>query len=184
MFWSSKKFLILIILLNIGLMVFGTMMFINIKNVNENVSVVKYEIDLNQKREDSLESTLKMLADSAESLDKINSYFVKKDGEAGFIGYVENVGRQAGIALSVDNVSIENSKDVSDFKDDMKMRVAVAGEWGRIIRFLGMIENMPFAIIVNATNISSLGGALNTGGLRASRTDWSGYVDITVPKLK
>lgn len=145
---KSKEFLLLTILLNLGVFVLFGFLFIQIKSANERTSGLLNEIELQSKEEDVLKSLKSLVQETAPLHAKLDTYFVSPEGVASFIGLLEAVGNRIGADVtitSVEKIDTEKAKDV----EVLRVVLNATGSWERVIRFLGIIEFLPYQTTVD-----------------------------------
>ncbi len=111
-------------------------------------------------------------------IDQIDSYFVASDGEVSFIEQVEGLAKKDGLTVSIDSVGITNTDTLtSGGIAYLTMKINTAGTWEHTYQFLSEIEDMPYRIFIDQTDIASMydGSPANTGM-------WKGGFSIKVLK--
>lgn len=151
---GSKKILIIILLLNFVILVVYLLLFLSIKNKNEETSVLLNEI----KTQTNKGTEFKLVEDDLEATEmdrkKINLYFVQ-GGEGGivlFVEDVENMGKLSGVDLDIKSIAFKefdlnnNNSENSNIFENMKVNLAIEGEWSDILYFLKLLESSPYCI--------------------------------------
>jgi hypothetical protein len=186
---KTKKNIIMAIIIN--LIIWSAVVFIawDIKLINRQIvsSLASSEKDL--KKDESLRTIKKSLADNAELIGKINSYFVTPDEVVSFIELIENLGKESGVSLSIGSVTTgPDSKNKDDFKEVMKLRLETLGTWRDTYQFLSIIENLPYKETVEQVSLN-LNLPVNelyfdfVSDEDVSRV-WRGYFEIALLKIK
>lgn len=111
------------------------------------------EAELATSQADALSRFAKSLEDDRASID---ARFVHADELVAFLAEVETVGRRSGVALSIDAVGEEKTlmpgasapkkgKENADlYYPSIALSVSALGSWGDIMRFVGLVESMPY----------------------------------------
>jgi len=186
--FKTKKILLIFIVLDILLFLFGSFVFWNVQKVNKETISLTREVTLNTKREMALGSVLKMLNDTKSSIDSLQTFFVGSDSVVVFIEKVENLARNVGVKLVTQNVAEDDASSLKDdFKKSLKLKVSVSGSWKNILKLTALLENLPYKISLDNITISS-DGAIISSDEKLSKTNttptWSGVLELSVLKLK
>lgn len=137
------------ILVTLNLIVFGLYfyLFINIRQVNTDISSKMAQIKREMLKKEQLQS-VKNLADETKSQrDKIAHLFVQRDDSIGFMEMVELLGKTAGVKLSIESAGIEalNNKTGSS-TESLRLSVRAEGVWSDTLHLFKMLESAPFKI--------------------------------------
>lgn len=181
-----KKIFFTVLALNIVAIIIYAGMFLMIKIKNEHISSMLNDADRDIKRDEFLLKTRLILNDNAESISKLDEYFVQRDEAPRFIESIENLARSLGVDLNVAFVSVEaETRNKDDFKELLKMRVEVVGSWGRVMTFISALENLPFRILVQSVNVSSEKTQEDLFFENAQgASSWKGNIEFSVLKIK
>ena len=169
-------------------------MFANIKGLNENISLLLERSRLEEKNVAAIRSIETVVNDSNSDIDKLNSYFIGKDGTVAFIESIESLGRKNAVAVSIDSVDVAgNSTLNSSTKGEkkligpstelLKLKISAAGNWQDIFHFLSSLENMPFKLTISEADLASVSQTISTEK-RETTTGWSGRFSIEILKLR
>jgi Tfp pilus assembly protein PilO len=187
-FASIKKVFLFVIILNvIGFAAYG-FLFWRIKVKNENVISLVSGAETDLKKEEFLRVAKFSLEENKENVAMLDTYFVDRGGAPNFIEQVEDLGRDAGVFLTIGLVDVEaDSANKNDYKELLKLRVEASGKWQNVLTFLSMIENLPYKVSLDQFSLSVDGvrSALFFGN-ENKETDitWKGYFEFSVLKLK
>lgn len=186
--FKTKKILLILIILDVLLFLFGSFVFWNVQKINKETVSLTREAALNTKREMALGSVEKMLNDTRPSINSLETFFVGTDSVVVFIERVENLARDVGVKLVTQNVAEDDAGfSKEDFKKSLKLKVSVSGSWKNILKLVALLENLPYKISLNNITISSDGEIISSDE-RLSKTNttpvWSGVLELSVLKLK
>ena len=125
--------------------------------------------DLSQKlQQDSLQGqSLKQSVDVfnqiTPQIDAIDSYFVSSDGEVAFIDLVEGKAKNLALIPEINSVQIETSKDLSGRGlQYLTLKMSVKGTWPNVYKFVSLLPNLPYQIIVSQADLTNVSGATNS----------------------
>jgi len=116
----------------------------------------------------------KTLESSRDSIDKIDSYFIKHNGTVEVIESIESLAKLSGVNIDSSSVSVDASSNKENYTETIRMVVDFDGSWKESSSFLFLIENAPFKVSIERVRIykdESLGG-------------WFGEIEFTALKLK
>jgi hypothetical protein len=141
---KSKKYIWLFIALTLsGVGVF--MLYVaysEIRSMNEEISLLKSDID-NETRRINEERDLKIaLADTSKDREMLNGYFVREDQIVPFVESIESVGTKFGVKVKI--VSISDGGDVKNTEESLDLKINFNGSWSSVMNFLEYLENLPY----------------------------------------
>ncbi len=183
---SVKKIFITILILNIVVIAIYAGMFFLVKIKNEHISSMLNDADRELKKDEFLLKTKLILNENADSISKLDSYFVQRDQAPKFIENIEDLARNLGVDLNVAYVSVEDeTRNKDDFKELLNMRVEVVGSWGRVMSFVSSIENLPYRVLIKNVVIVSEKTQEDLFFENSSGpSSWKGNVEFSVLKIK
>jgi hypothetical protein len=137
----------------------------------------------------SVKAIQNVLKGSEAEVALIESYFVSEDGAVDFIEYLEGLGREALVNLSIQ--SVEENKDSVRVpeKSELKFKIAVQGSWRSVYRFLHILEKIPYHVDISFVDIKKGGadiqfdqGVLPVEGIKKVSSDgsWRGDFDFSI----
>jgi Tfp pilus assembly protein PilO len=185
----KKMFITTLVLNAIALAAYG-FLFFSIKDKNETVSSILSGADKDIQQDEFLRMAKFSLMDNRENIEKLDSYFVPRDGVPDFIEFIEQLGRDSGISLSIGVVAVEpDTRNKDDFKELLRLRTEGLGQWQNLFTFLSMIENLPFRVQIDRVSFALDGGQErisfdSVGTEDRSLSLWKGFVDFTLLKLR
>ncbi|MBI2120032.1 MAG: hypothetical protein HYT94_00210 [Parcubacteria group bacterium] len=92
-----------------------------------------------------LEGTLK---DTKESRAKLDEYFIQKANTVTFIEYIEQLGKDAGVALTVSSVT-----DAPKGSVGIQLDFSAAGSFSGLYRLIALVELMPYKIALKKADV-------------------------------
>lgn len=188
----TKKIFLSLVAINV--VVFGTYAFLFWKIVDRSqttMALTAEEVSDRQKN-DALQAIKMSLNENKDFISQIDSFFIAPDGVVSFITFLEKLGRDSGVTISVGSVAVSpDSKDPKDFKEYLRLKLEVDGTWQNTIYFLSRLENLPYRVQFDSAALSLQGvsdeinfeeeGALRK---RVPEESWKGIFDIRLLKLK
>lgn len=168
--------------------------FLMMKISQGNTSLLLSQLETDIKTNDTLQSIETILADAKGDIEKLESYFVNRDGIVDFIETIESYGRTSGVKTSIDFVGVEGGirqNNTGDVKETLRLKLSTEGTWTATVHFLSLVEHMPFrvnmervSILYFPTSESSLSFTPPKGVSLPKNRVWKGNVELTVLKLK
>ncbi len=130
------------------------------------------EINLNA----SLDASKQVIKETEKERDIINGYFVKESNVVGFLEFLENIGHTVGANIKITTVTTEKPVNEND-KQKLALSIDMRGTWTSVLRYIKLLEAVPYNVEVEEVNINSLGvGELPDN----SKPEWSGTIRIKV----
>lgn len=128
-------------------------MFAKVKAKNERISALHNKIEAEAAEENFLTSVKTLVNDTAVLREKIQDFTVAAEGAVPFIELLESTGREVGVAVSIESVNpvaLPNATAV----ETLRMQVTGVGAWAGVVRFLGLLELLPFEVSVEQVAVS------------------------------
>lgn len=157
---SHRKFFIAIAILAVSLLSYGGGLYL-IHRADAHLvalSATIVETELNTREAESLSRFARSLG---EERALIEERFVKSADLVTFLGEIEAVARQSGVVLSIDSVGEEQvllpgatapkqkvENPAALYYPSIALSLSAVGGWGDVMRFVGMIESMPYGTTV------------------------------------
>ncbi|MDP6387963.1 MAG: type 4a pilus biogenesis protein PilO [Candidatus Pacebacteria bacterium] len=183
---KTKQTLLTSLVLVIVVSVAYIMLFLNIKEKNNNISVLQNEVDSTLQREIKLRSVKNLINDTQKEREKLNLYFIADDKIVNFIEDIEEVGAYSGVSVKVTSVSIDESTSGNLNKDKiselLNLDFNIEGRFDELFYFLSMIEKLPFKIDIHRVNFEKVSN--NIRAQNRSTEPWKGFLSIKAVKLK
>lgn len=133
-----------------GLLAYGALLFLMIRNINTSVSA-SIELSGESNKEANLRLLKKSINDTEEARVKIASRFVSEDGIVSFIEKVESLGEISRAHVTIRSVSVEGEKN-----DILKLELSAGGSFSEVFHFLTLVENLPFKVVLEKTSMLKL----------------------------
>lgn len=188
---ATKKIFVTMILLNV--IIFGVYGYIywNIAQESKTIAELQVQSSEYQAKNDDLRSVKISLDENKDFISQIDTFFIAKDGVVSFINTLERLGQSTGLKINIQSVSVEPGSDPKDFKEGLKLKIETEGGWQDSSRFLSIIENLPYRLVVNSASVILNGSSeailFKDGEFNRKvgpEEVWKWTFDITVIKLK
>jgi hypothetical protein len=167
---KTKQYLILVIVLNVAVISLWAFLFLKVKASNERISTLTNEIELRVRQERTLQSVKDLVEATAEARALLNASFLKEDGAAGFLEFLESVGKGVGVVVTIKSVDEPVPSDPKALRE-LRVQLNADGRWKNVMQFLGVVEHLPYETRVEQVVLS-----------RKDPIGWR--VDITLTALK
>ena len=101
---------------------------------------------------------------------RLSTFLVNDSNVVAFIKKVESISKQSGATVSISSIS-SGTAGVSS-KKAVIAAVSITGSWSAVMRAIGLVENMPYAIMVQSVRLG--------GSTVASGSEWSASISLSV----
>lgn len=185
----SKTIKIIIFLSILNSIVFGSCfyLFMNINNVDKEVSLRLNQIESEVKKDESLRSIKNLMNDTKEDRGQIERLFVQPNGTVDFIETVELLGRTADVKIEVESVGVSafKNKTASSTTELFNLSFKTEGSWQNTMHLLSLLDNMPYKISFENVNLSKISGSSGSDKNKEENPSyWNGSFNFTVLKIK
>lgn len=155
---NSKKYLIICSILAV-ISVVGYIFFTNyIAGLTDKTSALKSDIDLNQIKYFRLESLRKATENTSDQKQKITDLFVSTNKAVDFIGEVEGLAKASNLSYSTKSIENSDAGNLSEQnKDLLTITISTTGSWSNTIKFIRLIETLPYSVKVESVDLTSAG---------------------------
>lgn len=146
-------------------------------------SVAAYNQELlsGEQRKKVSETMIASFENSKNEIERIQGFFVKKQGEVDFIEFIERVAQEEGLEIKMD-VSIDTPTQVAASNlEYLVLKMQVKGVWSRVWNFSRMLEVLPYS--VNVKSFALIGEKKTEVGA-GGRGMWTGVYTLNVLKYK
>lgn len=181
----TTSVLIVIMIAMLVLLAIYAYFFFDMRRRNQEVAIVYDNIELSETRGARLVSIKNLIEDLKEENTKLHGYIIATQGEADFMSFIDTELEQAsGVRATIDTVSIENSNDAAG-TEYLRLRVSFGGSWGSVVRYLRMLENMPYKTVIHRVGFSTdVAGPASEEGAAGASTRWAGFIEFSTLKRK
>lgn len=175
---GTKRLLYFIAGLNILVLLLCLSLFLLNKKKNDSITQIIDEIQEEYVKIEEAGAIKDLLKDTKEDRERINTYFVSKDGVVDFIERIENLGDYADISLVLNSVDISSGESPT-----LSMSVSAVGDWEDVLYFLALVESMPVNMSINSARLTKAAtletGAKKRKGAKANKA-WNGSFSFRV----
>ncbi len=107
--------------------------------------------------ENNLDSLRSTFSNTGNDQEKINSYFVQKDGAVDFINSIENLASSAHLVGKTDSVNTTDMTPPSPMYELLHLTFSTRGSWRNTYYFLSLLESLPYNISIRQVGMHSAG---------------------------
>jgi hypothetical protein len=150
-------------------------LFNTIKTNATEASLLSNQLDLEVRRDQRLRSIKQLTTDLSEELALVDALLVPKDGVVTFLEHIEDLGRSAGVTLTVNSVSVDGTLPTKTSYERLRIEFVASGSWSATTHLLALFETLPYGIVIEQMQLEQSKGT--------SRLEWELRVRFTVPKI-
>ena len=140
---KNKELLAVTLLLNVAAIGLYAFLFTEIKAKNEHTSGLINQIEAETKEEQTQNSVKALVAETTSLRNKLKSYTVEKEGAVSFLELLERIGGEVGVSVAIDSVE-KSELPAAPQTEQLKIALKADGTWSGIVRFLGLLEFLPY----------------------------------------
>ena len=107
--------------------------------------------------EDSTRALKNALAQTKDDRAALASLLVAPDGIVTFIERIEALGRNAGVSVTVDEITVEPFEE-SSTSDHLVVRFHASGSWQQVSHLLVLVESLPLPVGLSYVRFETSGG--------------------------
>ena len=167
---NSKAIQFVALIAAVSVLLYAGSLFVVLREIKkiENLNKEMNAVILKKEQSEAIKTIIET---NKEDIRHLRDFYVQKGDEIQFIEHIEGVAKKSGILFEINSIDVKASQ-TNSFKEDIVVKISIAGWWNNIIMFADMIEKMPFGALVQ--NIS-----LNT-----EEKKWTGQVEFLIYKEK
>lgn len=172
--WCLLSFLLL-------LLVVGVNIFLNFKYRTLLAEVNEFSLKISQSKAQSNEliAIETNIRSTVLNKEKLNSFFVSRDGIIAFIENLEALMKQSNVIGEVKDVSDKISVAGPNGATYFDFTVSFYGNWSSITQYLALIENLPYLISIESLNLS-YGAIEGANKVDKSNNVWKAILSLKV----
>lgn len=152
---KSKELLAITLLLNIAAIGWCYFLFAEIKEKNEHLSELTNRIEAETSEESALNYKKNLAVETAALREKLLSFTLAKGGAISFIEFLEATGNDVDARTSIESVSTKDHAQLSNI-EELRLTLKVTGSWSAIVRFLGLLEVLPYETALEQVAVSKM----------------------------
>lgn len=123
----------------------------------------------------------KILAETVDEQQKINSYILSDQDTVSFIEQIENLGKKADVTLEVDSIG---TADLSGKQKDqwgyLTLQISTKGSWAHIFDSMMMLESLPYQVEISNVMVERE----PVDSSKKQPIIWDGHFTLSVLKSK
>ncbi len=163
-----------------------------IDSLTQKTSELKNDIQVSQIKYTRLESLRKATENTSDQKSKIGELFVGQSDAVNFIGKIESLAKDSGLTYVTKSVETEAVPGDDQTKELITINMNTAGLWSNTVKFLKLIESMPYSLKINSLRLNVVKGAsvsvASTTESMASQNSiqnkWTTDIEFSVVKVK
>ena len=130
-----------------------------IDSLTQKTSELKNDIQVSEIKYTRLESLRKATENTSDQKSKIGELFVGQSDAVNFIGKIENLAKDAGLAYVTKSVETEPLPGDDQSKELITINMNTTGLWSNTVKFLKLIETLPYSLKINSLRLGVIKGA-------------------------
>lgn len=159
--------------------------FSTLKNKEQKVYDVMRQIDDYSAEKINLSSVKARIEETSAKRDKLDSYFVAKDGVVSFLNYIQSLVPSDNLNVKILSVGIVPADGkTKDVFDAVNVEVIATGLWGDVAKFAGSLETIPYQVSVQRANLEYGEFSENASTNAPLPKKWRGTFHFSVLKIK
>jgi len=158
-------FSIILLVLSCSLLVF---LYSQIRNNNVSAEQMKIDWQLETERRENLESLEKSLQAVDSEIAALQTHYAQNTEVAPFLDMIEKLASSVGGNAEV--VGVDFAKD----NTGLTVQVKANGDFESLYKFITLLENSPYEIMINSIDIKNVGGLNAVSG----RPEWSANLGL------
>lgn len=152
---QNRRIVLFMTVLNILAMTCYLFVFVEVKRKNEHVSSLANEIEVKSTAENAQHSAKALVAETASLRSKLQGFVVGNDEAVSFIEMLEVTARDIGADATIDSVT-PGDLDQPNL-ESLRLVLKIKGTWLEAVRYLGLLELLPFQSTVERVKVSRSG---------------------------
>ncbi len=160
-----------------------SILFWQIRSKNELSSKLVNDIDLGEQKDSRLSSLRKIVADTKEVREKLQTFLLSPDQTVGFIESIETLGKNSGLTIKTSDVSTLPTADSFPL---LQLKVETSGSWENTVYFLKRLEDQPYNIQIKDMSLTQTtsDAVSEKGKVISTKTVWNTTVTFLVTESK
>ena len=147
---KNNTFLIFNIILSIFFILLFLVYFFYFNKKSEDIEKYNQVILENDLENKELNALSLEYQKNKENIDKIKSFVLEPEGEVLFIEKIENLAKSKDLISSISSVSIMKDEGLTENNlEYLSLTINVSGSFKNVFEFFGLLESLPFKIVVN-----------------------------------
>lgn len=185
----SKKHIIPCIISVLILVLFiggGYFLYQNIQSLKEEITTLTDESYSLESQSNRLLSLRKVAQSTGDDLQKLNSFFVQKDGALLFVEYIEFLAKESRLQYKIEFFDVEKNDELQERgRELLRTSIRVTGTQQNTRYFLSLIESLPYNTHIARVDMRKT--SIPAVGIKASavpeKNEWSTLIDFSVIKI-
>lgn len=177
---STKSLLILfsvIALVFLAILIFG---IYYIKSKNNHTLELISQVELGSNNSLLIQTIKSNNTGTSSEITELNEITLTKEKLVGFIENLEQMGKDHGLKIKILSVSAEDNSDKSQ-PQKINIQVETQGEWKPSMKYIHLVENLPYRTVINSSQINLDSGSINlsSGSTTSNKRNWKSNLSLT-----
>jgi hypothetical protein len=148
-----------------------------IKSKNNYISVAVSTLEKKMNEKENIKFLKDKIAELSDTYEKINGYFVDTASIDTFVVYLEGIGADNNVDLSVKGVDTPRNE-----KNKISVNLSMKGKFGDIMNVVDILENAPYNITINSLYLNK-DIILPTDTVKENISSWQADITFNVLSL-
>lgn len=178
---KTQKFFLAALISSIVITGLYCYLWVKIIYKNQEVAALRSDVAVLTADKEGLASIKDKITATASVREKLNNYYISKDGVVPFLNMIQNLGKESRLEFKVSSVAIKDEPKTSDVFENVELIIEVKGGWSDVYRFVTLVELLPLRVFVDQVDLEAVPNGKNTSG---AIRKWSGRLNVSILKLK
>lgn len=175
---KTKKVLALVVLLNVALLAVLVFFFFAIKSKNETISRNENIIETALAERGKIATLKTLVEETHKDREKLDSFLVDKEKIVEFLESVENLAKNERLSIGIGSLEERTDSASGVAVPTLNLSIDSSGSWSNVIKFLHLMENLPYHLSISKVNLRTDEG----GARKRGEAIWSVTFDVSVRK--
>ena len=181
-FSKAIKFALISGLLSVAFVAGYYILSNQIKEKNREAAVIISGIDSALLINQQFRDVQNFIRDTKDDRERLNSYFVGKEGIVDFLELVEGLEQYTGAEVSIKTIG-ENDTGEFENVEQLELNLTAEGSWGAVYHFFVLLESLPYRIDMSRVQFNSISKRERESEEDTSNK-WRGIFILSAAKIK
>ncbi len=167
---KTQKITILTTLFFVVVLVFYVFLYKQILSLNSKIISINSKLVVANRLAENEKEIVNLLKNTETKREKLSSYFVSTENPTSFLETIESSARSVGTEVEVQSLDVKH-KDKEKKQSFIKVSLLAKGSWDSMFRFMLLLENLPYVVVVSNS-------AFTMGGDGDDFGKWEGQITL------
>lgn len=183
-FPKAIKFLLISGLLSVAFVAGYYMLNDQIKKKNREAAMIISGIDSALLIDQQLRGVQNLIRDTESDREKLNSYFVSREGIVDFLEVIEGLEQYTGAEVSIKTIG-ENDTGEFENIEQLELNLTAEGSWEAVYHFFVLLESLPYRIDMSRVQFNNISKRERGEDIEEDTKDeWRGIFILAAAKIK